>query len=46
MIILRIKIIFLSKQYGYSTASFKIRTLNGWYLQNEKAKEAQIISDL
>ena len=29
MSILRIKFIFLSKQYGFSTASFKIRILNG-----------------
>ena len=39
-------IVFLAKQYGCSTASFKIRILKGSYLQNEKVLEAQILSGL
>ena len=44
MSILRMKIVFLAKKYGCSTAPFKIkiRVLKGLYLQNEKVLEAQI----
>ena len=38
------RIIFLVKQYGCSTASFKIRILKGFYFQNEKGLEAQILT--
>ena len=40
--ILRMKIVFLAKQYGCSTASFKIRLLKVRYLQDEKVSGAQI----
>ena len=40
------KTVFLAKQYGRYTASFKIRILKGLYLRNEKVLEAQILSYL
>ena len=46
MSIWRMKIVFLAKQYGCSTASFKIRILKGLYLHNEKVLEAYILLDL
>ena len=37
---------FLAKQYDCFTASLEISILKGWYLQNEKVLEAQMLSGL
>ena len=36
----------MAKQYDCFTAFLEIRILKGWYLKNEKASEAQILSGL